>query len=225
MTASLRVPDSRVQSFDLLSEMTEEAFKELFMETAKNGNVVYSDEVIHQLSSRVKLTSKKDIFNVFKTILSLFTPIVTSGKSVSEFVEDLILALKRKVDEPRDDKKIDILRVRLNQMLKIPTLSVMAKAANVTYDNEKSYISSRVISEIRPVFGLEDDSINGVVLTHTLKLEYEEGYGERNVLYVALDSKDLEELIAKLEREKNKSSKIQGLLEKGSINLIEIENK
>lgn len=227
MSSDIRVPDSRVESFLTLSRMSVDAYKELFSQTAKIQSSTYSDQFIHQLSSESKLTPKNDFAEVIKTILSLFPPMISSRKSVNAFIKDLMMALTAnvKVDDSLTQQNFETLEKRLIDLLKIPSLSVNAKAVSVYFENAKSYISSRVLSDVRPVFGLEDDSVSGMVLVHTLKLEYVEDSSDTKEIYLAMDEGDIDDLISKLEREKIKIKKIKTTLANGQINIIDLDDK
>ena len=67
---------------------------------------------------------------------------------------------------------------------------------------------SQILNDIRPVFdGAHSDDLVGVVITHTLKLEYHSGRG-REEIYIALDDADLEELGDAIARARSQSDKL-----------------
>lgn len=224
MSIVLRIPEHRLEGFIKLSKMSNDAFKEFFHEIAKADSKTNSEELIRSLVASLKLTSEKDASGITKTVQSLFAPIITNGKPIGDFVEDILVALDNQDKAKLSNEDKETLRVRLNALLTIPGLSIKAKAMSVYYENERTYTSARLLSEVRPIFGLEDDSIGGVVVLHTLKIQYLEQESDKEIFF-ALDDADLDQLIKTLEREKNKTNKIRKLFSEKSIQILEIENQ
>jgi len=85
-----------------------------------------------------------------------------------------------------------------------------------------AYASSRILSDVRPVFGDDVDSAPlGAVLVHMLSIHYL-NLDELNTFVVALDEKDVEELLEVLQRAKRKSKTLKDELLKTDVAYIEI---
>lgn len=224
MSSQVRVPDSRIEGFILLSKLSEDAFKELYSELAKHKKGFYRNDFQHQVVSSLEIIPKTDALKIIAVVFSLFSPLVSTGKDVNELISDLLLSLETnpRLTDPLSEVEKNNLHSYLTKFLRLPSLAIHAKALSVFFENERSFTSCRVISDVRPVFGLEDDSISGVLLTHTLKIEYASSDGGDEEFFVTLDSADIDDLISKLEREKRKGEKIKKMLSEGAIDLIEV---
>lgn len=229
MSSSLTIPEDRREGFISIARLDKEASKEIFHCLAAIPVGMFDRESIMRaaLSCELKLTNKKVTQLVVETVLSLLVPLIESGKTINVFLADLMAA----VDENIEVGKISLnllekerLEANLLVLLKVPSLGISVKANSVLFENEKSLTSSRVLSEVRPVFGLEEDEIGGAVIIHTLRLEYfTKGDGGQKDFYVHLDDDDLDDLISRLHRAKNKSVKIKEMLEASSTPLIDEE--
>jgi hypothetical protein len=79
------------------------------------------------------------------------------------------------------------------------------------YEYENVYYKSRTITDIRPVFSTEIDSVEAALIIHTLRIHYHIGAAHKD-FYVALDTNDLQQLIDVLERAKVKAEKLKAML-------------
>ena len=86
MPSTLRIPRARVDSLLAIANMTEEAFKEFFTESAKSNLASFSDHGTHTFCSRLKLTNKEDAQDILKLVQSLFAPIISTGKTSAQLV-------------------------------------------------------------------------------------------------------------------------------------------
>lgn len=76
---------------------------------------------------------------------------------------------------------------------------IREKARNLTYAHQNIFRSSRIITDLRPVFNATGDDIGSMVLTHVLTIEYFDG-AERRRIEFALDESDVRELRRSVER-------------------------
>ena len=81
-------------------------------------------------------------------------------------------------------------------------------------DHENSFCDAKILTDLRPVFGASAEvQPEGIVVTHTLKLEYHDDRGAHRKFYVALNQDDLETLRNVLERADKKANSLQALSE------------
>jgi hypothetical protein len=164
------------------------------------------------ISEQMPSTLTAQLVSVLETIYTLYYIRELSGVDHPQFLEDLMDGIRDSRDPRLTPKDLPKLQSVLERILSIDTLKMIAKAARLQHDGERLYCSSKILSDMRPVFG-EDPSIRpvGSVLAHTLKLTYHEG-GDHKEFHVVLDSDDLEVLGEVVQRAQAKDKTLRELL-------------
>lgn len=225
MSRYFRIPDSRKAALLSLSELSDACVKELFSALAQVPPGLYGPQLPVQVAADVKTAEPKVIESIVDTLLSLYPAMISANESVDEFVEKVVETISVPGKTQIDGTKISDLRTNLRKLLKVPSISLGAKATSVLFENERSLVNARILTDIRPVFELESANVGGALVIHTLKLEYySDGDGAKE-FFVSLDSDDIDTLILKLERAKQKAEKLKGVLSAASVRLIESERE
>lgn len=96
------------------------------------------------------------------------------------------------------------------ELFDLPIVHLTAKALDLSYQHSHLLQSAHVITDIRPLFSKDADEIQGMTISHKLRLRYDDVEGEHG-LSVALDERDLKALIRQCERalKKSKTTKTQ----------------
>ena len=81
----------------------------------------------------------------------------------------------------------------IKKMLSNASILLSAKALDLSYDFTTIYTASRILTDVRPVFDDERNTIVGAIVTQTLRIEYASDDGDKSVA-IALDSRDIEQL-------------------------------
>lgn len=142
---------------------------------------------------------------ISSTLAQLYWGLIQSRISVDAFAAELVGSPDLAIDQ----EKIPTLRNYLTRLLGVRSLFVGQNALSLLYDEEKIFAAVRVITNVRPVFGLKvDDGPAATILTHTLKLEYQtvDGAGE---FFVALTLDDIDSLRNALQRAKDKDANLR----------------
>jgi hypothetical protein len=129
--------------------------------------------------------------------------------SVEEFVEDVCDAMEALPEEqlklPHSER--EQFKGKLNALLSADFFSVVAKAFDLATEDERTFCSARVLTDLRPVFGLRvEDGPRAMVVVHLLKLTYHEGTDKHQQFYVALDDGDLKTLRKLIDRAEAKAA-------------------
>jgi hypothetical protein len=82
------------------------------------------------------------------------------------------------------------------RLLRSSSVSLSAKALDISYDFERVYTSSRFLTNVRPVYTEPHDAIVGATIVHTLRLDYITANGEENSISLAIDHNDIQKLQA-----------------------------
>jgi hypothetical protein len=87
----------------------------------------------------------------------------------------------------------------LRELLGASSLAILVKTLDLTYAHASVLQSARIISDIRPVFSEDALSVEGAVISFSLQVQYY-GPGGTRAISIAMDKKDLDDLLAQCER-------------------------
>jgi hypothetical protein len=154
-------------------------------------------------------------------IIALELARASTDVSVEKLVTDVISSIRPDI---ADEASLTRLQTWLRDVLGIDPLMISAKGISVMQDNERTFLQSRVITDIRPVYkeGLADtpkEPPSAAVIVHNLKLGYREA-GEYKEFFITLDGEDLNVLRRALERADAKTSTLSGLLTSAKVNQL-----
>jgi hypothetical protein len=230
MPSSFTIPEKRREGFAVIARLNKESVQELSQCLAQIPVKLFDREsIIHEVvSANLKLIDVKNVTSVVETILSLFFPFIESGKPIQAFLAEILDAIDESINSKdlilNDDERRNLAE-NLLSLLSVQSIGLAAKASSVMFENERSFLSSKVICEIRPIFEMEKDTIGGAVIVHTLRIEYfKKANDDQEEFYIQLDDDDIDDLIFKLERTKSKSTKIKEMLSASSIPHIDGKN-
>lgn len=145
---------------------------------------------------------------------------ISTELSTPDFLDEVI---KAAADIPniQGDAGLAKLHTRLAQLIAIPAIAVGAKASSVEYDRERLLLSTRILTDARPVF--DDDEVGAPLTTliiHTLKIEYHED-SSQNSFFVSLDGDDLIKLKTHVERALSKAAALKAVLQTAGLSVSE----
>jgi hypothetical protein len=102
-------------------------------------------------------------------------------------------------------------------------IQILGKAFELRNGYERILLTSRIFSDIRPIFS--DDEVGSIVesamVNHTLQLTYQAGDRHFEELYLALDKEDLKKLKVQVDRALNKESAARAMIEKSGTTVLE----
>jgi ribosomal protein S13 len=144
-------------------------------------------------------------------------------------IDDLIDSICTTLESPEEhdfkltDELSKQLKQNLKRFLKIAALTVHSKAIDLQVSNERTYCESRIITDLRPVFGRKlEEGIKGSVIRHSLHITYHQNDGgdEHKTFFVILDLDDVKELKLALERAEAKQKVLEQSLKLSGIPYI-----
>ncbi len=140
---------------------------------------------------------------------------------VDQFVTELIETLSSSPGFEEEETR-RLLSGRAAEILSIQSLDLVSRAHDVLTEHACVYSTSRILSDIRPVFG-NDVTVQplGAVLVHMLSMVYVNA-GRRENVVIALDEKDVDELLSVLDRAKKKAKTLKETLLKTDVPYIEV---
>ncbi len=111
---------------------------------------------------------------------------------------------------------------RLLRLLSISSLLLKGKAASLLSEGQRFGITSRIITDIRPVFNadFQNVALSGAIIVHTLKLEYFES-SVRKTFFIQLEPSDVTNLKVACERAEMKQEGLIAFLKSTDVPLVE----
>src|SRR5207253_856966 len=126
--------------------------------------------------------------------------------------DEFVKALLRSPDAKVEPDRIDAFSSRLIELLTCDSVSITAKAIDLQFENHAILLGSRIVSDVRPVFG--DKAAQGAVagvLVHILKLTVQAD-GEVRQWFVSLDTADMGRLQKTISRAQEKDGAMRSLV-------------
>lgn len=125
---------------------------------------------------------------------------IASGidNAIEEFAEE----------EPQLSKDWKLCRDAFLRVVSTRAARLTAKAIDLSYDFANLFRRGRILTDVRPLFNQSNDDIEGVVISYTLRLRYDNVGGDHD-LSLAMDQRDLDQLLLECQRaiKKGKTAK------------------
>ena len=149
---------------------------------------------------------------------SLSAAIASTELSLSELIPSVLEAVGEESD--LDESELKLLSERLETLLEIDQLGLVAKASSLLADYEHSFCQAKFLTDIRPVFGSVKEPPSAAVIVHTLRIKYHKG-GDIEDFYVSMDGDDLQLLKKLIERAESKMETLAATLRNADVRLID----
>jgi len=173
-----------------------------------------------------------EIFDLVITLFKLYH--ATHDDQIFESVDDFLSQLTNSfIDQLKSenfqfendfDDKFKSMKIFIKKILtKDSNLFYYEKAFNLLLERSRLMVSSRIITDIRPVFKEEKiEAPNYCVITHNLKIQYFKGLYEKKKNFYALDHQDLIHLQSQIERALEKEVEMQKFCQKAGLDILEV---
>lgn len=173
------------------------------------------EEIREAVARHVSVITPQDLGEIVKALFSLYVVRAQSEVSLNRFAADIMEALQE-IDLPPNIRSEDDVAAKtrraLQRVLEIEPLNLVSKAIGLQGEHARTFCDARVLTDLRPVFSSDPAaSPVGMVITHTLKVEYHEG-GDHREFFIALDADDIKTLSEVLARAGAKAASLDGLL-------------
>ena len=137
-------------------------------------------------------------------VLSLSMLVRTSeSKSV-----DVIKALRIAFEVPEQQAQWDSIALSIQGLIDSTPVRLVTKAMELSYDYANLLKRARILTDLRPLFDEEGETVEGGVVTHTLRIAYASDNG-RHELSLALDLQDVKKLREQCDRAIVKATSIR----------------
>jgi len=221
----LQIPEPYVGGLIKIGDLEEESLKELLQALGELTISAPQDELIADLTGKVKSIEKNALEEIISALIGLFQAQIQLEITRPELVSLICSTMVRSsnAELKRIAQKCESFGDRLAELLKAGPLEPLAKASINMADHDCIFLESRVLTDIRAVFGEDPDaSPLGATITHMLTVAYLRNR-RRESFYLALNSKDLDKLAETIKRAKSKEKSLEKLLGKAGTPLLDSE--
>jgi len=221
--AEPKISQERVAGLVKLRILEEDSFKELMTALSGAPPMFRPVDLMAYLASHVASITQTDLRAILTMLISLSIAQIRANISTSQLTGDICTVMEQSEDQQLKliGEECDSFRDRLLGLLNIESLTYPAKAGGVMTDHDRIFRQARVLTDIRTVFGPDIGVLpKGAVIIHMLNITYLHG-GEKDNFYVAMDSLDVESLIATLQRALAKATTLGKVLEKADLVRLE----
>lgn len=211
------VPSRHVRALRALGKLTDHEFNAVQESLASSSPSINSISALeHALAAAGSLTSGSARRIVLATI-GLYVLHTSHGWELSQIVEQ---ASKGKELELSGEEQRS-LRHKLNELLSSKDVQLVAKAVDIVGEHSNNFHSSRVMTDMRPVFAESgEDGVDAAVITQTLILNYFDDAGQRRDFFLAMSDENMRKLQHDLARAEVKADAIRSLCESSKVRLI-----
>jgi hypothetical protein len=167
--------------------------------------------------------TREEAREMVETLLSLYSARTGQDMTVETFVAALIEAAPPTANESPDSREpqpLEVIKKTLRSLLSIRPLSMIAKARNLHVDHENTFCAARILTDLRAVFDVDvTEAPAGFVMAHILKLGYHHA-GEHTELHVAMDKRDIDNLLLVLQRAKVKAATLATISNQSGFSIL-----
>jgi hypothetical protein len=209
------IPEKYQEGFKELATIDEGTFAKI-IEGFSYSSLVASVSTLVERISNSQGVNKQTVEQIFVSVASVMS-FLESKESINEVIEDITKLSIEKNLFPENAK--DDFKSRFLNLLDNKHIYYAAKGYSLMREHSNVFLSSRIITDIRPVFNLELESEpKAGLIIHKLHLHYQsDREGDHKDIFLSLDSTDLKILKDALTRAEKKEIALQTILKKAEI--------
>lgn len=212
------IPEEFKDGFTEISLLDEDVFSAI-LRSLSNLNLGLSLSELSELVSSQVSFDKKKIMDIFLSV-SAIMPYLDEESDIEECVSDVFkIATEQKLVESNSP-----LEKRLNDLIDNKRIYYAYKVNDLKTENKNIYVTSKVVTDIRPIFDLNVEKIPVVGITqHTLHIHYQSDFAAPHKdFYVVLTSSEINDLIYILMRADKKEETLDDVYKKLNISKLDI---
>jgi hypothetical protein len=222
--AALDIPEEYEDGLVRLNGLTEQAFDELASALEAADFALRHPALAQNVASKVTSIPADEISDIVEMLISMNIVRRGADVSTSEFVNDVYEAATES-DNP-DLLSIaeheETFKKRLSRLLEAKSLEVISKAQSVILDHERRFCSSRIATDVSPVFGSDAEKPPmAAVITHTLRISFHGDSNDLEEFFVEMNERDLGKLSRSIVRAEQKAKSLKAVLDAAKLPYLE----
>jgi hypothetical protein len=220
--ATFRIPPAHRDGLGELLALDEDSKQRLLSALEDTGRALKPDDLSERASSlsKLPLETVSNIVAVLVSLNALRTHLdITADEVADQVCEALVQSSDKELTLTSENR--EQFRGYLAKLVAARSLVVSSKVVDVWSEHEHAFCSARIFTDLRPVFGGEqDDTLMATGVVHMLKLSYHEPNAIKEI-YIALDDDDIIDLRDALDKASIRSEGLRALLQEAKISYFE----
>jgi hypothetical protein len=209
---ALPIPPPYLPRINKVRNLEASALGELIKALSSSTLTANSEAMTAQIAGSVPGIPIEDLTEIVDLVYALYHVREYSELNWGDFFREFMDGVKKQADPPVTPEEVKSVAEKFKQLLRIENLEGITKAISLQREGERLYCGAKILSDIRPVFGQEVNSMPVAgIITHTLKLNYHEN-GKHKSIFVVLDEEDLMNLRSVIERAEAKAKTLDAFL-------------
>jgi len=155
----------------------------------------------------------EEIDSILRQLMSLYTLCRERDITAKDVLKGIWYGLNRAKDRWTEEEfaKWTTIEPYFLKLLSLQNVWTVIKALDLSYEYANLLQSTKIFTDIRPVFDKNADHILGSVVTYTLRLRFDSLEGNKS-LSIALDEKDIKKLSETCDRALKKAIKAKDFM-------------
>jgi hypothetical protein len=202
----IRIPERYQSGIAKLISLPDSSIEELLSILNETPLSLNLDSIKDYIVSKVTSTPESDVDEIINALESLYFVQDESSTSVQDFCEQVLQGmLESENKELRLESSLrERFKDRLIRLMSGKLLRLVVKSRDILFEQERTFGSARVLSDIRTVFGENTENApDAAIIIHMLKIHYIQD-NQHKEFFVALDTADIDLLIDTLIRAQEK---------------------
>ena len=188
--ATLKIPESEYLVLKKLAELDEPTFLQFFSAVENADTTQIQLDFSQSLASKVSSLKPSEMKPILKTVSGLYALMYRRKKTPQDVTNDLKETFEEKKPNLLKPEQVQTLIERIQKFLSLNNvIGFIAKAQSVMAEQDSIFCGVKVLTDIRPIFTEDADSISGAVIVHNLKISYHKD-GEHLEFFAALNGDD-----------------------------------
>lgn len=205
----IRVPINQRKTLGVFFGLSEDQRTELIRALEGAGESSTMGELTKLVAESVNL-EKSQVQELIEMLVGMQASMGRFSISAPEFVAAVGEAGDFEVDKPLQD---------LGTVLQCGSLASVAKARELFFDRDKVVRDTRVLTDLRPVFGESDNPVS-MIITQSMRFRVLGPSGPEE-FFISISTENLEILLEQLSRAQDKAKKLRELLKETSVKVVD----
>jgi hypothetical protein len=217
--AEIAIPKSFGEALEALVELDDTHVATLMAEVADQAPFLQVAELQRAITSTFAAEDRARADQLIPALIGLRGSLRSSVP-----VEEMAAMVSRSGDLTLSAEQRERLKSRLLPLLGCAAVASTAAAVELLTQHPRNYQSSRVITDIRPVFGGDPTTPPlGVVVVDTLQFSTWNRDGKHETISVAMDAVDLASLREVIDRALAKTTTVRGMMAAQGLTTFEMD--
>jgi hypothetical protein len=213
---SLNVPERYREGLILLARLPADLVERLYATVSELQPSLYPWSLTEQIMARIPEIDRGVLEPLLTALLSLFP----ASEELDIPLPQVATEISNSSDLDLTDAERQDLAGRIVRLTEQRAMMVTSKALNLLGEFERSYHDARIVSDVRPIFSREPkQGMAAAIIVHTLVITYH-GNQPLQKVHIAMDSDDIKNLQAALDRAVAKARSLESFLTDAKIQLL-----